>query len=183
MTESLAGYGPLVLFCLFAAVVLAGGVAILLSRNPMFGAMGLLATLLGVAGLFLLRAAEFVAAVQIFVYGGGVMVLFVFVIMLIRGEEIRTTARYVPGALVALAVAAGVVILLAAALVGLRGAPAGALAALRQVDGEVMGNTAALAWRLYRDFLLPFEIASLYLVVAMVGAVVLAQRWREEASR
>lgn len=171
--------GAAALFYLFAAVVLAGGLTILLSRNPMFGAMGLLATLLGIAGLFLLRAAEFVAAVQVFVYGGGVMVLFVFVIMLIRSDEVRTAGRYAPGALVALAVAIGVVVLLALALTGLREAPAGSLLALRQIDGEGVGNTAALAWRLYRDFLLPFEIASLYLVVAMVGAVALAQRWRE----
>lgn len=172
--------GSALLFYAFAVVVLAGGLGILLSRNPMFGAMGLLATLLGVAGLFLLRAAEFVAAVQIFVYGGGVMVLFVFVIMLIRSDEVRSTGRYGPGALVAVSVALGVVLLLTAALVSLRTAPTGSLLALREVEGEVMGNTAALAWSLYRDFLLPFEIASLYLVVAMVGAVALAQRWQRE---
>lgn len=173
-------YGPAALFYLFGAVALAGGLSIVLSRNPMFGAMGLLATLLGVAGLFLLRAAEFVAAVQVFVYGGGVMVLFVFVIMLIRGEEMRARGKYVPGALVAVAVALGVVTLLTAAAVSLRAAPAGTLVALREIEGEAVGNTAALAWRLYRDFLLPFEIASIYLVVAMVGAVVLAQRWPGE---
>lgn len=173
--------GPAALFYVFATVVLAGGLTILLSRNPMFGAMGLLATLLGIAGLFLLRAAEFVAAVQVFVYGGGVMVLFVFVIMLIRSDEGGASRRYAPGALVALAVAIGVVTLLSAALVTRGAAPVDTLAALREIDGEAVGNTAALAWSLYREFLLPFEIASLYLVVAMVGAVVLAQRWSGES--
>lgn len=174
--ELLTTQASALLFYAFAAVVLAGGLTVVIARNPMLGAFGLLSTLLGVAGLFLLRAAEFVAAVQVLVYGGGVMVLFIFVIMLIRLQDVREAGRFLPGAPARAVVGLGLGALLATSFAAVRLGGAASQLALRQVDGETVGNTAALAWRLYRDFLLPFEIASLYLVVAMIGAIVLARR-------
>ena len=130
------------------------------------------------AVLFLLRHAEFVAIVQIFVYGGGIMVLFLFVIMLInlhRLPEVRKFGRQSP-----------VVILLALLLVGFFGwfflqvefdGPAFARPdVFDTVDGEKLGNSQAVAWALFTRHLLPFEIASIFLLIAMIGAVVLGRR-------
>jgi len=166
--------GEALLFYLFAACALAGALGVVSLRNPIYGAISLLATFLSVAALFLLRSAEFVAVVQIFVYGGGVMVLFLFVIMLVNIDRLRETRRFQPQwpatALVALALPA----LLALFLTGQRfGRAAGDPDNLRRVGSQVMGNSEALAWVLYRDYLVPFELASLFLLVAMIGAVIL----------
>lgn len=178
MVDFLVAHGDALLFYLFAAVVLAGGLGVVTLRNPIYGAISLLACFLGVAALFLLSHAEFVGLVQIFVYGGGVMVLFLFVIMLVnlhRLREVRLFAGTAPLAGVVAALLAG---LLLWAFLSVPAAPAASnaeLIALRTVEGKWAGNSEALAWLLFRDYLLPFEIASLFLLVAMIGAVVLGR--------
>ena len=148
-------------------------------RNPIYGAISLLATFLSVAALFLLRSAEFVAVVQIFVYGGGVMVLFLFVIMLVNIDRLRETRRFQPQWPAAAVVALALPALLALFLTGQRfGTAAGDPDNLRRVGSQVMGNSEALAWLLYRDYLVPFELASLFLLVAMIGAVILGGKRR-----
>ena len=82
--DFLTAHGADLLFYVFAALALAGAVGVVTLRNPMYGAISLLLTFLSVAALFLLRQAEFLGVVQIFVYGGGIMVLFLFVIMLVN---------------------------------------------------------------------------------------------------
>src|SRR4030095_3830950 len=101
--EFLTAHGADLLFYLFALLALAGAVGVVAMRNPMYGAISLLLTFLAIAALFLLRGAEFVGMVQIFVYGGGIMVLFLFVIMLVnlhRLPEIKLFARPSPFAAV-----------------------------------------------------------------------------------
>ena len=163
------------LFAFLAAAVLTGALTVLISRQPLFAALGLLAVILGLAGLFLVHGAEFAAAVQVFVYGGGVLVLFVFVIMLVSDAETRQR-RSTGGVPLAALVVGGGLVLLGAALMLQRLGPAADLLALRSIEGAVVGNTRTVAWSLFRESLLPFELLSLYLVVAMVAAIALAQR-------
>jgi len=166
-----------IVFYTLAAVAVLGAVGVLGFRSPVYAALALLATFLAVAGLFVLQHAELIAAVQVFVYAGGVIVLFLFVIMLVN---VRTLPRE-PQYLNRLVPAAVVLAILLAVLLGvglfplaLR-APASP-APLQQVAGQTLGNTEAVGWSLYRDFLLPFEVVSLVLLVAMIGAIVMGRK-------
>jgi NADH-quinone oxidoreductase subunit J len=175
--DFLTTHGADLLFYLFAFLALAGALGVVTMRNPMYGAISLLLTFLAVAALFLLRGAEFVGIVQIFVYGGGIMVLFLFVIMLVnlhRLPEIKLFGGRSP-------LAAVLAVLLLAFFgwffVHLAFDPAFAHPqAFRTVKGQDLGNSQAVAWGLYTQQLLPFEIASVFLLIAMIGAVVLGRR-------
>ena len=143
----------------------------------MYCAISLLVCFLCVAALFLLRHAEFLALVQVFVYGGGIMVLFLFVIMLVNLHRLREVRVFGENASLAVVLAVVLVALVVFVFVGVditevtEPPPA-----FVSVDGQRVGNTEAVAWTLYRDYLLPFEIASVFLLVAMVGAVVLGRK-------
>jgi len=173
--EFLLTHGPALLFYVFAAMAVVAALLVITMRNPVYSAISLLVTFLSVAALFLLRHAEFVAIVQIFVYGGGVMVLFLFVIMLVNLHRLREMRIFGLQWPMALAIGALFIVLigLVASIV-----PFGPLNPipdrLVNVDGEAMGNSQAVAWMLFREYFVPFEIASLFLLVAMIGAVVLA---------
>jgi NADH-quinone oxidoreductase subunit J len=169
-------FGQIVFYCL-AACAVGGAVGVIGFRNPVNAALSLLGTFLAVAGLFVLMHAEFLAAVQILVYAGGIMVLFLFVIMLVKVRTLPSEPQY----LVRLApVAIGLGVLLAV-LVGVgiwaaaQGVPASS-APLRAVQGAQLGNTEAVGWSLYRDYLLPFEVVSIVLLVAMIGAIVMGRK-------
>ena len=175
--EALTAWGPALLFYLFAAITVVAALAVITLRNPMYGAIALLTCFLAVAVLFFLRHAEFLGVVQIFVYGGGIMVLFLFVIMLVnlhRLHESRIFAAHGPMAFVIALLLMGLLVLVVAPLRFPEPdpSPAGFVAA----DGVLAGNAEAVAWQLYRGYLLPFEIVSLFLLVAMIGAVVLGRR-------
>ena len=176
MTWFVVHFAQIVFYCL-AACAVAGGVGVIAFRSPVRAALSLLATFLAVAGLFVLMEAEFLAAVQILVYAGGVMVLFLFVIMLVKARTMPEDSQYL-GRLAPAAVCLGVLL---AVLVGVgvwaaaHGAPADP-AALRQVQGVPLGNTEAVGWSLYRDYLLPFEVVSIVLLVAMIGAIVMGRK-------
>jgi NADH-quinone oxidoreductase subunit J len=165
------------LFYIFAAMTLTGALLTILRRNPIHSALGLILSLLGVAGLFLLTAAEFLFAAQILLYVGGVMVLFLFVIMLIHLDEhtrLRPFSRLWPlGLAVALALFAELAWLIRRGLPQLPSRPA-------VPPIESAGNTEQLADSLFTTFVLPFEAASLLLLAAIVGAVWLARK--KEAS-
>ena len=175
--EFLVTNGPALLFYVFAAIAVVAAIAVITLRNPMYSAIALLVCFLAMAALFLLRHAEFIALVQVFVYGGGIMVLFLFVIMLVnlhRLQEIRLFGVQWPVALIL-----GVLIfgLIAMVALSVSFGPANPYPEqLVDVEGEALGNSEALAWQLYREYLLPFEIASVFLLVAMIGAVVLARK-------
>ena len=175
--EFLVEAGPAILFYLFGGLAVVAAVCVVAMRNPMYSAIALLVSFLSVAVLFLLRHAEFLAMVQIFVYGGGIMVLFLFVIMLVNLHRLQEVSRFVPGSPVAAVVALALAALFLSAFLALTIPPGtGEATGLTMADGEVVGNSKAIALQLYRDYLLPFEIVSLFLLVAMIGAVVLGKK-------
>jgi NADH-quinone oxidoreductase subunit J len=176
MTWLVANFGALVFYTL-AAVAVAGALGVLGFKSPVHAALSLLVTFLAVAGLFVLQHAELIAAVQILVYAGGVMVLFLFVIMLVNVRTLPGEPQYLrrlaPAACVLSALLAGLVG--AGAWLATVGTPAGT-AALTSVEGIPLGNTEAVGWSLYRDYLLPFEVVSVVLLVAMIGAIVMGRK-------
>jgi NADH-quinone oxidoreductase subunit J len=175
--DFLTGNGAALLFYLFAALAIAGALGVVTLRNPMYGAISLLVTFLAVAVLFLLRHAEFVGVVQIFVYGGGIMVLFLFVIMLINLHRLQEARLFWGQSPIALLMLVLLLALFGYFFLSSRFGPAFTQPlTFETVAGERLGNSQAVAWSLYRDYLVPFEIASLFLLVAMIGAVVLGRR-------
>lgn len=159
----------LILFVLFAAAAVAGAVSLIVQRHPIHSALSLIVVMVALAALYLLLGAEFVAAVQVIVYAGAIMVLFVFVIMLLNaGVEDRTDAskmaRYV-GVPAACLLAVALVWRLAQGVQSL-----GSSAADHPVD------TRALSRMLFREYVLPFELTSVLILIAILGAVVLAKR-------
>jgi NADH-quinone oxidoreductase subunit J len=176
MVGFVTAHGVAILFYLFAAIAVAGGLLVVSLRNPMYGAFALLATFLSVAALFVLRDAEFLAVVQIFVYGGGIMVLFLFVIMLVNLHRLREHRLFGEYSLLGFAVVAALALLFVAVFVGIGFQHAVGGPQLVSVEGAPAGNPQAVAWVLYRDDLLPFEVASVFLLVAMIGAVVLGRK-------
>ncbi len=169
------------LFVVFAGLALLAAVAVVVARNPVHSALFLLLCFLLVACIFILQQAEFVGAVQMLVYAGGIMVLFLFVVMLVNPRTVRTVPSFQHQWDVALLLFPIFLIPFAYVLWTdkLPDVPANP-DALRMVRGKIAGNTEAVAWSLFRDYLLPFEIASIFLLVAMIGAVVLGKRSLEK---
>jgi NADH-quinone oxidoreductase subunit J len=164
-----------ILFYIFALLVLGGAVLTITRHSAMHAAISLIVSLLGVAGLYLMQQAEFLFAVQIILYVGGIMLLFLFVIMLVNLDQAAKQRQFNKQWLVALAAVAAVGAQVAyfiragrdsfhfaAPLVA--GTPAG------------LGNTEQIADALFGEYLLPFEIASVLLLVAVVGSVVMAKK-------
>lgn len=161
------------LFYIFAAMTLGGALVTVTKRNPVHCALALIFSLLGVAGLFLVASAEFLFAVQVLLYVGGVMVLFLFVIFLIHLEEAtkqRQYSRQWPVALAGLGMLAFV--MFAFLRSGSEVLPPKPLPRL-----NLQGNTERIGDVLFYQFALPFEAASILLLVAIVGAV-----WMTKAS-
>ena len=159
----------LILFLAFGAVCVSGAVNLLAQRHPINSALSLIAVMAALAGEYLLLGAEFVAAVQVIIYAGAVMVLFVFVIMLLNaGEEEETKGSRValllgvPGVLIGSVLVAWVVLRNS----GTEAVPIGALP----------GHPTDIAQLLFHDFLLPFEVTSVLILIAIMGAVVLASK-------
>lgn len=164
-----------VLFFLAAAGAIGGAVAVVLLKNPFFSVLALVVHLFSLAVLFLLLYAEFLAAAQLIVYAGAVMVLYVFVVSYVGGaDEPLDDGGGVPRALAPLV--AGALLIVLALAVG-----ATALKAIDTKGGELasgFGEPAQIGELLLTKYLLPFEIASFLLTVAAVGAIVLARRRR-----
>jgi len=159
------------LFAYFAFVSIAAGVLTVSLRNPVHCGIALLALLGHVAGLFVLLHAEFVAVVQIIIYAGAILILYLFVLMLLnlKTEERyfhRRHAWYVVG--VGALTVELLLVLLASQYGGVKGpAPAEAV--------EEVGNSMAIGILMFSDYLLPFEIVGIFLLGAIVGAIVLAK--------
>src|SRR5437016_4768508 len=167
-----------VLFIVFGLICVAGAINLLVQRHPISSALSLIVVMASLALLYLLLGAEFVAAIQVIVYAGAVMVLFVFTIMLLNaGAEERTPhgSRValllgVPGLIVGLAIAAWVV----ARKTGLDQIAIGGPEVANGTGS--FGAPQAVGRLLFRDFLLPFEVTSVLILIAIMGAVVLARR-------
>ena len=165
-----------VAFYLLAFLVLAGGVLTITRRNAVHSAISLIVSLIGVAGLYLLLQAEFLFAVQMMLYVGGIMLLFLFVIMLVNLDLAAKERQFNRQWLVAL-----VAVALAGAQIGYflyRGSGAFHIAetigAAKPVTG--LGNVEQVADGLFSQYLLPFELVSVLLLVAVVGSVVMAKK-------
>ncbi|HEV8381679.1 MAG TPA: NADH-quinone oxidoreductase subunit J [Gemmatimonadales bacterium] len=146
-------------------------------KNPVASALWLVVTLFALAALFVLLDAQFIAVLQVLVYAGAIMVLFLFVIMLLNlGRPAPTDIKGPAGLLAAAVLAGGLLlqlqVLSRATLPASIQLPAGTVSALQQQQGMV----AAVANPLFNTYLVPFEIASVLLLAAIVGAVVLAKR-------
>jgi NADH-quinone oxidoreductase subunit J len=169
-----------IIFYMLAAMAIAGAVGVITVKNPVYAAISLLFTFLVVAALFILRHAEFLAAVQVMVYGGGIMVLFLFVIMLINVKNLQSNKVFLTEQ-APIAIMAGILVgalMAAAVLLGVLVTGSNDLAALKMVDGEIVGNTEAIGQSLYTTYLVPFEIVSVVLLVAMIGAIIFGRRDR-----
>ena len=168
-----------VLFFVFAAVAVGGSVGVVVSRSPVTSLLFMVATLASTAGIFVLLEAHFLAAVQVIVYAGAIMVLFLFVIMLLNlGHEYERDMRGNVAIISGFAVTGGIGGLLArqlgsgsAGLATNLGAGDAIAAALRE-----HGAVGAIAQPLFTDYVVAFELAGILLLVAIVGAVVLAKK-------
>ena len=161
---------PIVVFFVLGALAVIGAVNLILQKHPIHSALSLIVVMVALAGLYLLMGAEFVAAVQIIVYGGAIMVLFVFVIMLLNAgvEEHTNLSKMagVPG------------LLLVVALAGLVSATIARSADTIQATAQSgeMSSTGGISNMIFREFVYPFELTSFLILVAVMGATVLAQR-------
>jgi len=196
--DALTSNMPLLVFVIVGTIAVASSILVVAMRNPVHSALFLLLTFLCVAILFVMKGAEFVGAVQILVYAGGIMVLFLFVVMLINVRHLpeeRVTSKFWLGG-----IGMGLTVFLLFATTvrpGVYHAPVDKPDALKTVttyrrqrvrhkDGTVTrrllamhsveGNSEAVGMALYRDYLVPFEVASIFLLVAMVGAIVIGKR-------
>lgn len=159
-----------ILFYVFAAIAVAGGLAVILQRRPIYSALALIVVMVSLAVIYLLLGAEFMAAIQVLVYAGAIMVVFVFVIMLLNAGKEAPTKKSVFARYLSLPVPAAFLGFVIYAVV--TEYPRDSLAVGGRLDGSVH-NVARL---LFRDYVLPFEVTSLLILIAILGAVVLAQK-------
>jgi NADH-quinone oxidoreductase subunit J len=169
--ESMKPVGTPYFFYLLSAVAVLSGIAVITRKNPVHSALALIVTLLSLAGLYLMLYAPFVAGVQIIVYAGGIMVLFLFVIMLVNLERNLKEEQFSKQWPIA-----GLVSLALFALIGFVVWKGSAVFPKNTVVLAENNNTQLIGIGLYQNYLLPFEIASLLLLVAIVGAVVMAKK-------
>lgn len=160
----------IILFLIFGAICIGGAVNLLAQTHPISSALSLIVVMGALAVLYLLLGAEFVAVIQLIIYAGAIMVLFVFTIMLLNaGEEERTKGSRV-------ALMFGVPGLLIGGLVGawviLKSEPDSVKISI----GQLHGSAPLLGRLLFREFILPFEVTSILILIAIMGAVVLARR-------
>jgi NADH-quinone oxidoreductase subunit J len=163
-----------VAFFVIAALAVGSALGLLLKRNPIHGALFLVVNLGSVAALYLMLGAEFLAAAQVIVYAGAIMVLFVFAIMVLipgkeeTGEDPRRAYRLI-------GVPVGIALFLELIVIVARGLPARSAPATGDVPA-VVGSADTIGRILFTQYLFPFELTSVLLLAAMVGVLVLARR-------
>jgi NADH-quinone oxidoreductase subunit J len=166
-----------VTFAIAAVVVVSGAVGVVVSRNPVHAALMLVTTLFGIAVLFVEQQANFLAAVQVIVYAGAIVVLFLFVIMFLGVDRQENVAQEPLPAQRPLAVALVVLALAGLLLLGIAAHwSVGAHSVAGAARGQNGGDVAALGRSVFRTYLFAFEVTSALLVIAVVGAVVLSRR-------
>ncbi len=158
-------------FYMLSGLAIFGGILVITRKNAVHSALALILTLLALAGLYLMLYAPFVAGVQIILYAGGIMVLFLFVIMLVDLErsqkEEQFNQQWIAGVLAALA--------LGGLFIGIY-VKGSALLPVHPVKMVEESNTQEVGMLLYGNYMFTFEIASLLLLVAIIGAVVMAKK-------
>jgi NADH-quinone oxidoreductase subunit J len=163
-------------FALAAAICIVGSVGVVVSTHPVHSALMLVMTLFGVAVLFVEENAQFLAAVQVIVYAGAIVVLFLFVIMLLGVDRAEAIAADPLKGQRLTAVILGVLVLAEVIVLGRGRWPTGAHATGGALNQGSTPNVNVLGTSIFTTFLLPFEITSALLVIAIIGAVVLARR-------
>lgn len=161
-----------VVFYLLALVAIVGGIGVVTVPNVVHAALFLILSLLATAGFYILLSSEFLALVQILVYGGGVATIILFGLMLTRGRELPEVG---PGGQWPIGLAAALVLGIAL-LIAVLGSDWP-----RQTGDVTMVSLETLAGALFRDWLLPFEIVSIVLTVALIGAIVISRQEEGEA--
>ncbi len=164
----------LALFIIFGLLAVLAAVNLLLQRHPINSALSLVVVMMSLAVLYWSLGAEFLAAAQVIVYSGAIMVLFVFVIMLLNaGEEVDTHGSRV-ASIVGFPGAAAVFCLLT--FVFLKNKSALGMTSFRGLAGGAINNLTEISHQLFTSLLLPFEVTSILILVAILGAVVLARK-------
>jgi NADH-quinone oxidoreductase subunit J len=163
------------LFWLLAAIALIASVSMIVQRNPVYSALFLIVTLLSIAGLFLLLSAQFLAVIQIIVYAGAIMVLFLFVIMLLDIRRMEDTISRVK-LQKSLGLLLGVVFFLETVLVLRSGMVRDIAVTAATPLVPDFGTAAGLGRALFSQYVFPLQLAAVLLFVALIGAVVLSKR-------
>lgn len=195
--DSITSQMPLLMFLVVGAIAVASSILVVAMRNPVHSALFLLVTFLCVAVMFVLKSAEFVAAVQVLVYAGGIMVLFLFVVMLINYRQVQEEKVVSPVWIGGIGIGLALFVLFATVIrpgkyadevagadrklttvteTYLTANPTDPDKLVRRSRERENRNAEAVAMALYTEYLVPFEVASLFLLVAMVGAIVIGKR-------
>jgi NADH-quinone oxidoreductase subunit J len=161
-----------VFFFYFALVIAAASVLVVALRNPIYSALALLIMFFHVAGLYVTLHAEFLAAVQIIVYAGAILVLYLFVVMLLNLRQDDRYHRQWPMA----GIVGATLVIEAIILTVMKGWTTPVVAAGTEATVGATTNAGAIGDVLYSTYLFPFEVASLILLVAMIGAIMLAKK-------
>lgn len=164
---------PQLFFGYYAVVIVFLSMLVVSGKNPVHSVMWMLLLFFHIAGLYLFLNAEFIAAIQVIVYAGAILVLFLFVVLLLNLKEELKIDRFIGSWPAALFVTSAFFVLVSIALKSMVLGPSGkyTIAFIQQET-----HTKAIGQLLYTEFLFPFEIASLILLVAVIGAIVLAKR-------
>ena len=161
------------LFITFAIIAVASALNILIQRNPLYSALSLIGTLAALSALYVMLRAQFIAAMQIVVYAGAIMVLFVFVIMLLNTPKDQPQIDKQKGLRYLAIPFAG--LLLAEAFYIVWRVPVQMMPQADSLNSDA-GTTISIGRKLFTDYLLPFEVTSVLILMAVVGAMVLARR-------
>lgn len=164
---------PKLFFGYYAAVIILLSVLVVTRRNPVHSVMWMLLLFFHIASLYLFLNAEFIAAIQVIVYAGAILVLFLFVVLLLNLREELQVKKFIGSWPAGLFITAAILVIIMGAIKSFVLAPPGKYS-IEFIQKET--HTRALGKILYTDFLFPFEIASLVLLVAIIGAIVLAKR-------
>ena len=167
--------GELIAFYTLAACILGFAVMVVTTKDTVHSVLFLVATFLFVAALYVLLSAQFLAVIQILVYAGGIVVLYLFVVMLVNLKR-PPEAHRDPHRLTKLGFGLAAAVLFELGAILLSGYLKTPAVAVSVPPLPVTGNTEQVGWLLYTSYLIPFEIASMLLLVAMIGAIVLAKR-------
>ena len=168
----------LILFGILSVTAIASGIGVITLRQPVHCALSFLLTLASLAGLYLLLNAPFVAVIQIIIYAGAIMVLFVFVMMLLHAQRGESQTNYLrlqgPAGLILSAVFLGLLasLTMAAMSTGATAQPT----ATKICEGTDLRNISQMGNCLFNQFIFPFEVASVLLLAALIGAVVLTKK-------
>lgn len=165
---------PQIFFAYFAVTLTVLSILVVTRKNPVHGVMWMLILFIHIAGLYLFLNAEFLAAIQIIVYAGAILVLYLFVVMLLNLRKIEKERKFQSIWIVGLLVSAAFILLLLPVLSEFAVYPALGEYSIEKITTE--GHIKVIGNILFTKFLLPFEIASLILLVSIIGAVVLSKR-------